>query len=285
MADLRDLYNEDVSRRSFLRTTAVGVAAIGAAKAAEAADKALDDAKLNHHLVTFKSGTDIIDGFLVRPKAAGRYPAVLMIPGIFGVDDYMRETGANLAQDGFAVLVINMFARNPEIANVKDIAALRPVVNKMTDKQFVQDLLAGISYLKSQNFVKDNGVGVTGFCMGGRLTLLAAAHSKDVKAAVPYYGPVTQAEKTPERPAGPADLAKEIRCPVQGHYGTEDAGIPVEGVKAFEAALKAQGTPAEFHFYPAPHAFHDFSRAQVYREAAARQAWERTEAFFKQHLK
>src|SRR5262245_10085463 len=104
MASHEGQYNEDITRRHFLTGTATGVAgAAAAAVGAEAQpkEKALNDPNVVHEQVTFKSGADTTNGYLARPKAAGRHPAVLMIPGIFGVTEYMRESAAQLAQSGF----------------------------------------------------------------------------------------------------------------------------------------------------------------------------------------
>lgn len=286
MSNREGEYNEDITRRHFLTGTATAVAGAAAAAAgveAQPAHRALNDPEVVHQQVSFKSGSDTINGYLARPKAAGRHPAVLIIPGIFGVTEYMRESAAQLAQNGFAALAVNLFSRNPELGNVQDIGQLRPIVDKIPDRQLLQDIQAGIDYLKAQSFVKAGGVGVTGFCMGGRYTLMIAALSKDVKAASPYYGFLSQPMATELRPSAPMDVVKDIKVPVQGHYGATDMGIPVAEVQKFEATLKAQGTPAEFFVYPAGHAFHDYSRPS-YNAEAAKQAWSRTIAFFKKHL-
>src|SRR5438093_5649564 len=134
MSEEKTLYNEDIPRRSFLggaATVVAGAVAAGAGAAAAEDLKALEDPNVTHQKVTFPSGSDTINGYLARPKSEGRYPAVVIIPGIFGVSDYMRETAAQLAQNGFAGLAVNTFSRNPEIANLQDFAQLRPIVDKI----------------------------------------------------------------------------------------------------------------------------------------------------------
>lgn len=288
----KTIYNEDISRRSFLGGAATAVA--GAATLAGGAGaqrgapsgppKALNDRKVAGEKVTFPSGADTIEGFLARPKAAGRYSGVVIVPGIFGVSEYMRESAAELAQNGFAALAVNYFARTPEMANEQDFQKLIGFVDRMPDRQILGDIEAAIAYLQNQPFARPSGVGLVGFCMGGKYALLTAAESRDVAAVVPFYGPLIQKRATRLRPAAPLDVAKKIRVPVQGHYAGGDAGIPVADVQEFEAVLRAAGTPEEFFIYPgAPHAFHDYSRPS-YRAAPAKQAWERTIAFLKQHL-
>ncbi len=287
MHDEKALYNEDLSRRSFLGTAAATAGAAALAAGAEAQDlKALQDPKVRHLKVTFKNGSDTIDGYLARPAAAGTYAGVLVIPGIFGVTEYMRESAAQLAQSGFAALAVNLFSRTPEHAGLQDFAQLRPLVDRIPDPQILGDCQAAIDFLKQQSYIRKGGVGAVGFCMGGRYTLLLAATSPDVAAAAPYYGPLIMLpnQTTPSRPAAPLDVVRQIRVPVQGHYGATDPGIPVADVQQFEKALRDQGTTADMIVYNgAGHAFHDYSRPS-FKVAAARQAWNRTMEFFRRHL-
>jgi carboxymethylenebutenolidase len=290
MSESRETYNEDITRRHFLEgaaTAVIGAAALSSPDAAAQPErKALDDPTVVHQKVTFPSGRDTIDGYVAHPKAAGRYPVVLIIPGIFGVSEYMRESVAELAQSGFAALALNLFSRTPEAAKIDDFRQLMSqIVDKIPDRQFLQDIQAGIDYLKRQPYAREGGVGVVGFCMGGKYALLIAAHSSDVRAAVPFYGPLIQRGSSELRPAAPLDLVKRIKAPVQGHYGAADQGIPIADVKRFEETLKALGTPVEFFVYErAGHAFHDYSRP-TYNAQAARQAWGRAIEFLKANLK
>ena len=116
-------------------------------------------------------------------------------------------------------------------------------------------------------------------------TLLFAAHSREVRAGVSWYGQIRPAKTAGIRTAGPLDIAAKMNCPVLGLYGGEDLGIPVSDVKEMEAALKAAGKTAEFVIYPgAPHAFFADYRPS-YRPEAAKDAWGRCAAWFNKHLK
>jgi len=159
---------------------------------------------------------------------------------------------------------------------------LRQLVGKMPDRQIIGDLQAGIDYLKKQPF-SGGKYGVTGFCMGGRYTLLLAAHSADIAAASPYYGPVMPMPNQPERLAA-INLADRIKGAVQGHYGATDMNPRPDDVRSFYAKLGETNKHCEFFIYEgAGHAFHDWSRGN-YNAAAAAQAWARTLEFFKKHL-
>ena len=147
------------------------------------------------------------------------------------------------------------------------------------------DLDALIAYAKQHPAGRADRIGVTGFCRGGMYTLLFAAHGREVKAAVPWYGQLKPAKTPGVRTAGPIDLAAQITAPVLGLYGGEDAGIPAADVKEMGAALKASGKTAEFVIYPgAPHAFYADYRPS-YRAEAAKEAWGRCAAWFNKYLK
>jgi carboxymethylenebutenolidase len=147
------------------------------------------------------------------------------------------------------------------------------------------DLNAIVAYAKKLPAARTDRIGVTGFCRGGLYTLLFAAQSPDIKAAVPWYGQIKPAKTPGIRNAGPLDLAPQIKAPVLGLYGEADQGIPVADVKEMEAALKAAGKTAEFVLYPdAPHAFHADYRPS-YRENPAKDAWARCLAWFNTYLK
>lgn len=279
----------EIDRRAVLKGTAAGMVGVGLAEGlshsapVEAQDRgALKDAQILTETVQFKSGADTINGFLARPKATGKHGAVVLIPGIFGVSEYMKEATAQLAQAGLVALCVDWYSRIGGAPKTDDFAVLRKVVTEKTpDNQIVGDGLAGISYLKRRRDVNGK-VGVTGFCMGGRITLLIAANSPDVLAASPYYGPLSAGG--PGQTA-PMEVTAKIKAAVQGHYGATDMNPKPDDVRAFYAKLKETNPHAEYFIYEgAGHAFHDFSRPSFNKDASEK-AWGRTVALFQQHLK
>ncbi|MGV3724857.1 MAG: dienelactone hydrolase family protein [Actinomycetota bacterium] len=275
----------EVDRRTLLKGATAGVvgAAVAGVPSAEAQDKgAVKDTKISTETVTFKSGADTITGFLARPKSAGKVGCVIVIPGIFGLDNYIKETTAQIAQAGLAGLAIEFYSRKGGAPQTNDFTVLRQFVTENApDKQIVGDALAAIQYLKKQPFSNDK-FGITGFCMGGRITLLVAAASPEIDAASPYYGPV--------RAGGPTNIApmeqvNKIKAAVQGHYGATDMNPKPDDVREFYAKLKETNPRGEYYIYEgAGHAFHTFDRPSYNAEVAA-QAWGRTLAFFQKHLK
>jgi len=160
---------------------------------------------------------------------------------------------------------------------------LRDIVARTPDAQVMADLDACVAYAKSTGKANVDKLGITGFCWGGRVTLMYAAHNPSVDAAVAWYGATTRAFVPGDKL--PLDVAASTKVPVLGLYGGADGGIPNETVEKYFAALKSAGNDrSSFHIYPdTPHAFHADYRPS-YRKEQAEDGWKRATAFFKQHL-
>ena len=281
----------ELTRRDFLNSalaTAVGFclldcAAISAQQQQQNAsvEKALDDPNVIHGKVSFKSGAGIIDGYLSRPKAKGRFHAVLVIAGNSIVEEYIPNTTAMLAQRGFVGFAPNIYSLQNDTMSPAEKQQI--FAEKITDELIFRDIQSGIKYLKQQKFIKRKHFGITGFCFGGRCALMFAVRSKEIKAVAPFYGNLTTPPSA-NRKLNPVDVIAQIKVPVQGHYAKEDNGIPPEQLKKFESDLKAQGTPVEIFSYDAPHGFFAYTR-HSYNSEATKLAWERTVNFLQQNLK
>lgn len=282
-----------IERRSFLMGVAAAVVgtALGSEALGQQPSKALDDPDITHGKVTFKSGSEIIGGYLARPKKKGRYPAVIIVPGNRIEEPYISETAAMLAQSGFVGLAVNIYhlmpvSANPEASptSASPQEQLNIVANKMPDELTMQDIQAGLDYLKSQPFVKRKRMGIMGFCSGGRYALMFTAQSKEIAAVASFYGtlilpPIFNRKRTP------FDVIKQIKVPVQGHYGTKDNNAPPADAKRFEDSLRAQNTPVEIFTYETGHGFFAYNREEAYQPEAAELAKERMLTFFRRHLR
>jgi carboxymethylenebutenolidase len=238
------------------------------------ATRVLDDPRVEHGNVMFKhNGTNTIDGYLARPKAEGQYPAVLVIAGNRITEEYIPNTCAALALAGFVGLAPNVFHVLPDSAQT--IPEMQKASANHTDGDVVQDVFAGIDYLRTQPFVKKGGIGVVGFCYGGRIAMLLGSRSGEIDAVVPFHpGPVT------------AEEIARLKCPVQIHCGTADRNVSVAAIRDLEKILKAQSTPTEVFLYEgADHGFLAYTRPPRYNPAAGKLAWERTVKFLDKHLK
>ncbi len=278
-----------MSRRQFLaQMSAAGVAVAGFAIASKAVAGEI--------IKTPTDGLKVADGqvdsggfrlpiFQAQPAGAGKYPVVVVIPEIWGMHEYIKDVVRRFARRGFLAITFEPYARTGGVLNLPDQQALLKVVNAVPDAQAMADLDAIVAYAKKLPDARADRIGVTGFCRGGLYTLLFAARSADVKAAVAWYGPIKPAKTAEIRTVGPLDVAARIQAPVLGLYGEADQGIPVADAKEMESALRAAGKTAEFVIYPdAPHAFHADYRPS-YRENAAKDAWARCLAWFNEYLK
>lgn len=222
-----------------------------------------------------------IPGYLARPQGQGPYPVVLVVQEIFGVHEHIKDVCRRFAHEGYLALAPEMFHRQGEVSGLTDFDAILAIVRQVPDAQVMTDLDAAVAYAAGQrgNVAQ---LAITGFCWGGRITWLYAAHSELLRAGVAWYGRVT-GEATPLQPRHPVDVAADLHAPVLGLYGGEDTGIPMTEVAKMQAALEAADSPSTFHIYPeAPHAFNADYRPS-YRPDAARDGWQRTLAWFRAH--
>jgi carboxymethylenebutenolidase len=275
---------EGMSRRQFLaRMSAAGFAIAANPVSGEVITTSTEGLKITEGSVP--SGDFQVPIYEAHPAGAGKYPVVLVIPEIFGMHEHIKDITRRFAKEGFLSITFEPYAREGGVLNLPDIEAVRKVVDPVPDARVMGDLDALVAYVKKHPAARADRIGVTGFCRGGMYTLLFAAHSREVKAAVPWYGQIKPAKAPGIRTAGPIDLSARITAPVLGLYGGEDLGIPVADVKEMEAALKAAGKTAEFVIYPgAPHAFFADYRPS-YRSESAKDAWVRCVAWFNKYLK
>jgi carboxymethylenebutenolidase len=278
-----------MSRRQFLaQMTAAGATIAGFAIASKAVAGEI--------ITTSTDGLAAADGkvrvgnfqlpiYEARPASPGKYPVVIVIPEIWGMHEHIKDVVRRFAKRGFLAITFEPYAREGGVLHLPDQPAVVKVANAVPDAQVMGDLDALVAYAKKLPSARADRIGVTGFCRGGLYTLLFAAHSPDVKAAVAWYGQIKPAKTAGIRTVGPLDVVAQIKAPVLGLYGEADQGIPVADVKELEAAFKAAGKTAEFVLYPdAPHAFHADYRPS-YRENAAKDAWARCLAWFNTYLK
>jgi carboxymethylenebutenolidase len=185
-----------------------------------------------------------------------------------------------LAKLGYLAIAPALCARHGDVSD-KPIEEIRQIVAKVPDTQVMSDLDHAAQWAFAHG--GDRGrFAITGLCWGGRITWLYCAHNPQLKAGVAWYGPVVK-PATDLQPRHPVDLAAQLKCPVLGLYGAEDAGIPNDTVEKMRGALAAAGQPSEIVLFPGmPHAFHADYRPS-YRKEAAEEGWRRMLDWFRQH--
>jgi carboxymethylenebutenolidase len=202
---------------------------------------------------------------------------------IFGVHEYIMDVCRRLARLGYFAIAPELYARQGDPSKISDIPTLiKDIVSKVRDVQVNGDLDACVAYAKASGKADVARLGITGFCWGGRTTLMYAGHNPKVKAAVAWYGPTNRAYAAGDKTA--LDIAGNVKAAVLGLYGGADSGIPNDTVKDLESKLKAAGVKAEFVIYPdTPHAFHADYRPS-YRKEAADDGWKRATAWLKANV-
>ena len=223
-----------------------------------------------------------IPGYRAMPGRGTNFPVVLVVQEIFGVHDYIKDVCRRLAKAGYLAVAPELYARQGDVSKMTDIQKiLDTVVAKVPDTQVLGDLDATAAW--AANHSGNTGkLAITGFCWGGRIVWLYAAHNPKLKAAVAWYGRLT-GDKDALHPQQPIELAKSLQVPVLGLYGAQDQGIPVKSVEAMRAELKAARNPSEIVIYPdAGHAFHADYRPS-YRKGPAEDGWKRLLQWFKTH--
>jgi carboxymethylenebutenolidase len=211
-------------------------------------------------------------GYAARPKAAkGPLPSLIVIHEWWGLNDNIRAMTRRLAGEGYQALAVDLYGG----ARADTPDAAMKLMNAVTEKPAAaqENLKRAAAWLEGKGVKK---LGVIGWCFGGGWSLATTLLMPDkIDATVIYYGHLE---------TDPAKLAV-IKHPVLGLFGAEDKSIPVDTIRAFESALKKQGTPVEIKIYEgAGHAFANPSGGN-YRPDAARDAWQRTTAFLARNLK
>jgi carboxymethylenebutenolidase len=270
-----------LSRRGFMSSSAAAAAGYTLAAGPVRADAIQTDTKgLDAGDVKIKVSGGDMPIYYARPTGAAKPPIILVCMEIFGLHEYIKDVTRRLGHLGALAVAPDYYFRMGDITQISDMQQLFPKVNTKTDAELFADLDATVAWAKAQGG-DGNRLGIMGFCRGGRNVWHYSTHNPDLKAGIAFYGSLV--DTSDAAPKSSIDLAAEVKEPVLGLYGEEDAGIKVDQVKAMEAALKADGKTAEFHIYPgAPHGFHADYRPS-YRKDAAEDGWNQTIRWFKKY--
>lgn len=276
------------SRRNFVQGAAAG--GFAAAVLPVAASTIRTDAEgLEVGRVSIAVGKENVPAYAARPKhmtPGTRLPVVLVVSEIFGVHEHIADVTRRLAKQGYLAVAPELFVRQGDPSGYTEIGKLiAELISKVPDEQVLSDLDATRAWAVGQGG-DERRVGITGFCWGGRITWLYAAHAP-VQAGVAWYGRLI-GDSTPITPRHPVDITPRLQAPVLGLYGGQDSGIPIDTVERMKQALASGSTAAkasQFVIYPdAPHAFHADYRPS-YRADAARDGWQRCLGWLGERLK
>lgn len=283
----------EITRRKFIATTTLAAGFAVAVQPLEALKGQVITTNTKGLLagavkIPVKDGE--IPAYRARPAIGRNFPIVLVIQEIFGVHEHIQDICRRFAKLGYLAIAPQLFVRQGDVLKLSSIDEIRPIVAKVPDAQVLSDLDSTVNWAVKS--AKGNGqkLGITGFCWGGRITWLYAAHNPQVKAGVAWYGRLV-GEATELTPRHPIDIASELKVPILGLYGGKDTGIPLDTVEKMrdrlasrnENRLQPSSKRSEIIVYPdAPHAFFADYRPS-YRQAEAKEGWKRLQAWFKQH--
>jgi carboxymethylenebutenolidase len=226
--------------------------------------------RVRARMVRYPHDGEKVPAYLARPAQAGTFPGVVVIQEWWGLEPHIQDVTRRFAQEGFIALAPDLY--RGKIA--KEPSEAEKLMMALNREKAVREVLSGVGYLKGMKGCTGK-VGVVGFCMGGGLALLAALRSGGVSACVDFYGAVPD----------PLDQVKHLECPLLGIFAEKDTWVPVAAVRSLEERLRAFGKQFQVHIYPGvDHAFFNDTRP-LYNAQAAQDAWQKTLAFFRQHLR
>jgi len=222
--------------------------------------------------VSFPSGSETASGYLAAPETAGKKPAIVVIQEWWGVDDFVKGKADHFASEGYVALAPDLY--RGKVATDADTA--HQLARGLPEDRAIRDLEAAVAYLRTRPDVDPDRIASIGWCMGGGYSLALALAEPKLAGTVLYYGRLV---------TDPSAIAG-LKVPLLGNFGGQDKGIPPEAVRDFEKKAKEAGKSVDFKIYPdAGHAFASSKDPKVFRDADARDADARTEAFFSRVLK
>ena len=223
-----------------------------------------------------------IPAYRAQPSTGGPFPVVLVVQEIFGVHEHIRDICRRFAKLGYLAVAPELFFRQGDVSKFTDFKEIiAQVVSKVPDAQVLSDLDATAAWA-SKSGGDPTKLAITGFCWGGRIVWLYAAHNPDLKAGVAWYGRLTS-PKSELQPTHPLDIAASLKAPVLGLYGGADHGIPNDLVAKMQENLKEAKQPSEIVLYPdTPHGFYADYRPS-YRKEQAEDGWKKLLAWFQKH--
>ena len=273
----------DLERRDFVRASLGSGFAVAVLPVTAQTQVSTGSAGLLVGEVIIQVGNFQLPAYRAAPLGKANAPVVLVVSEIFGVHEHIADVARRLAREGYFAVAPELFVRQGDAGSYGEITKLvAEVVEQVPDAQVMADLDACVAWARTQG--ADAGrLGITGFCWGGRITWLYAAHNPALRAGVAWYGRLvgpTNALQTTQA----VGIAAKLHAPVLGLYGEKDAGIPLDSVAQMKTALasgSAAARKSEFVVYPdAQHAFHADYRPS-YKADAARDGWRRCLAWFK----
>ena len=222
-----------------------------------------------------------IPAYRACPTRGGSFPTVLVVEEIFGVHEHIKDICRRLAKVGYCAVAPELFARQGDVSKITDVQEImNTVVSKVPDTQVMGDLDATVAWAVRNSRSDANRFAITGFCWGGRIVWMYAAHNANLKSGAAWYGRL-EGDRNAMTPKNPIDYAGGLRAPVIGFYAGLDTGIPQESIERMRTSLTVVEDPSQIIVYPdAQHGFNADYRPS-YNKEAAQDAWQKMLVWFK----
>jgi carboxymethylenebutenolidase len=276
----------EVTRRRFIVTSLAAGFALAVRPAAGQTVITTDTRGLVAGEVKIPVADGEIPAYRAMPEKGKDFPVALVVQEIFGVHEHIKDICRRFAKLGHMAIAPALYARQGDTSQIAEMSKVMEVVAKVPDAQVMSDLDATVAYAKASGKGDTKKLGITGFCWGGRIVWLYAAHNPSLDAGVAWYGRLVSRPgqpSSPLTPRQPVDVAADLKAPVLGLYGAKDKGIPLESIEQMREALKKSRTKSEIVVYPeADHGFHADYRPS-YNKQAAEDGWQRLLAWFKKY--
>ncbi len=241
-----------------------------------------DSKGLTAQHVEIPFGVENIPAYCAFPTGGERLPVILVVQEIFGIHEHIQDVCRRLAKLGCLAIAPDLYVRQGEVLGMTELEEIYPIVAAVPDSQVMQDLDAAVNWAVENEIGNQGQLGITGFCWGGRIVWLYAAHNPDLGAGVAWYGRLKNAV-TENQPRHPLDLTQELKSPVLGLYGGLDHLIPKEEVELIRTRLESAHDPSiVLLFRNSGHGFFaDYRSSYVPEDADA--GWKELKAWFRKH--
>ena len=276
----RPLPENEITRREFVAAgLSAGFALAGMPIFAQTITTDTDGLVAGEVKIPISDGA--ISAYRAMPAAKGSFPVVLVVHEIFGVHEHIKDICRRFAKMGHLAIAPDLYARQGDVSKIPNFNDIFKVVSKVPDAQVMSDLDAAVAWAP-KNQGNTQKLGITGFCWGGRIVWLYAAHNPKVKAGVSWYGPVV-GQPSDLQPKNPIDIAPTLQVPILGLYAGKDGMIQLDTVERMRDALRKARNPSEIIVYPeAQHGFLADYRPG-YRKDDAQDGWKRLQEWFKKY--
>ncbi|HVG39106.1 MAG TPA: dienelactone hydrolase family protein, partial [Pyrinomonadaceae bacterium] len=271
----------NAARRNFLATTLATGFALAVQPISAQTAITTDTNGLVAGEVKIPTADGEIPAYRAMPAKGKAFPVALVVQEIFGVHEYIKDICRRFAKLGYMAIAPELYARQGDVSKLPDVnEIISKVVSKVPDAQVMSDLDATVAYAKKTGQADTAKLGITGFCWGGRIVWLYAAHNPELKAGAAWYGRLI-GQPNELQPKHPIDVVAQLKAPVLGLYGEKDQGIPLDTVEKMRQALKDAKSSSQIVVFPeAPHGFHADYRAS-YRKRDAEEGWRQLLDWFK----